>query len=237
MKEYKCRLSNLTLVTFDKIEGVVDELRMKCISSIVLDIVGVISGLFVVIFLSILIPTILYRHRWRIRYLFFAAKRVFRSSKPNSSIHRPFSFDVFLSYADEDRVFVHSVILKGLESDENSLSVCCHLRDFTAGRPIAENIADAIFLSRYTVCVLSEHYLNSYWCMYEYNLARMETELTRGDEDAMILVIMDGFKCHLEKSPLTLLAHIKAKSYLEVPPINEECVQTFVLRLKQAIRI
>lgn len=41
-----------------------------------------------------------------------------------------------------------------------------------AGRPIMENITDAIYSSRKTICVISHSYLQSEWCSREIQMAR-----------------------------------------------------------------
>ena len=40
------------------------------------------------------------------------------------------------------------------------------------GKPIIENISDAIYGSRKTICVISHHYLESEWCSREIQMAR-----------------------------------------------------------------
>ena len=40
------------------------------------------------------------------------------------------------------------------------------------GKPIIENITDAIYSSRKTICVISRHYLQSEWCSREIQIAR-----------------------------------------------------------------
>lgn len=42
----------------------------------------------------------------------------------------------------------------------------------TAGKPIMENITDAIYNSRKTICVISRSYLQSEWCSREIQVAR-----------------------------------------------------------------
>lgn len=40
------------------------------------------------------------------------------------------------------------------------------------GQPIVENITEAIYSSRKTVCVISQHYLQTEWCSKEIQMAR-----------------------------------------------------------------
>lgn len=44
----------------------------------------------------------------------------------------------------------------------------------STGRPIIENITEAIYSSRKTICVISKYYLESEWCSREIQMARWE---------------------------------------------------------------
>ncbi|KAK3087628.1 hypothetical protein FSP39_008617 [Pinctada imbricata] len=226
LTQYTCSSPNLTTLHFENLDKIVDHFERICSSEEPIIVLGTI---FIITFFFIIIFGIGHRYRWKIRFFYYSTKRVFRTLDTVSERH--FEYDVFLSYADEDRHFVHNIILHELENDERGFKVCCHFRDFTAGRPIADNIAEAIHISRYTLCVISAHYLNSYWCMYEHNLAMMEMELARGGKDTVILLLTSTFRA--DEAPLSFLRFIQKNSYLEVPPENEdESKLLFVERLK-----
>jgi hypothetical protein len=61
--------------------------------------------------------------------------------------------------------------------------LCIHERDFIPGNDIASNITSAVHNSRKTVVVMSQNYRQSYWCMFEYNMARMESIYARNKEN------------------------------------------------------
>lgn len=51
------------------------------------------------------------------------------------------------------------------------LTLCASLYS-SAGKPILDNITDAIYQSRKTLCVISRRYLESEWCSREIQVAR-----------------------------------------------------------------
>jgi len=44
--------------------------------------------------------------------------------------------------------------------------------ELSTGKPIIENITDAIYGSRKTICVITRRYLQSEWCSREIQMAR-----------------------------------------------------------------
>ena len=98
------------------------------------------------------------------------------------SLGKGFTYDVFISAHDETRDLVYKNILLPLEQDSNPpYKVCWHLRDFTAGVPIAEQIADAVKQSRKIIFVFSGRFSESKFCQLELDQAihRLITSRTR----------------------------------------------------------
>jgi hypothetical protein len=76
--------------------------------------------------------------------------------------------DVFLSGADED-----TDDIKKLRSQLTQLGyrVLFHKDDFTPGIPIINNIDDAITHSKRTVCYVTPSFVQSDWCLWEFDNA------------------------------------------------------------------
>ena len=129
-----------------------------------------------------------------------------------------FCFDAFISYADEDRDNVIDLV-KSLEK-HNDLSLCIHNRDFIPGTGIADNITNAIHCSRRTVCFISKHFLDSYWCMFELNMARMEAIYSRSGQNVLFLVALK--KGIMKQLPLQLMDLVDSHSYLDFPEEESE---------------
>ncbi|CAC5392383.1 Toll-like receptor 4 [Mytilus coruscus] len=126
-------------------------------------------------------------------------------------------YDAFVSYADEDRSFVHTQLLQTLEK-ENGIRLCLHKRNFLPGNDIATNITSAIHNSRKTIVIMTYHYLKSYWCMFEFNMARMECIYERNNENVLFLVVFEHI--FARDFPLHILEVVQSQSYIEFP--NDE---------------
>ena len=79
-----------------------------------------------------------------------------------------FEYDVFLSFAEEDKKDVEDGLRHPLE--KKGYHVCWHHTDFLAGRQITDNIEGNITASRKTVVVLSSDFYNSPHCRYTWRL-------------------------------------------------------------------
>ena len=77
-------------------------------------------------------------------------------------------FDVFLSCANDDRGFGRPLLAY---MEEQGYKVCYHERDFLPGTPIFENIENAITRSKRVVCLVSNHFIKSGYCMAEFSIS------------------------------------------------------------------
>lgn len=229
---YKCHLDNGTKISFTDLGTFVPELELQCSSKMGLIIV-VTTSVFVSIF--IVVFGIVYRYRWKIRYMYYIAKNRYGGyiKVPRDDEDDEYEFDAFISYADEDRKFVHGDLRQNLELCEDRCSLCIHGRDFTPGISIAANITKAINSSRKTIILLSRSFLSSEWCMYEFNMARMESIYNRQGRNVMFIIFYENVPaCEL---PMTLLEIIETKSYIEYPNDPEGNV-VFWDKIKETIK-
>ena len=74
-------------------------------------------------------------------------------------------YDVFISYSNEDKDLVEEKLVPALEDQNSDLTYRClvHVRDFIPGRPIMDQIVNAVDSSKCTLIVLSKNYLQSDW--------------------------------------------------------------------------
>jgi protein toll len=77
-------------------------------------------------------------------------------------------FDVFISFAHDDSKAARE-ILNLLE--QHAYKVCFHQRDFVPGNSIHENINNAVHRSKRTLCLLSNNFIDSSYCMDEFVIA------------------------------------------------------------------
>ena len=84
-------------------------------------------------------------------------------------------FDAFVcySYKSMDKNFAENIIRTNLERN-HSFRLCIHRRDFLAGWDIKWNIMNAIKNSNSAIFIMSQNFLNSLWCLEEFEDCYME---------------------------------------------------------------
>ncbi|XP_046352419.2 toll-like receptor 4 isoform X2 [Haliotis rufescens] len=214
LSEYICFYDNGKRVTLDNLEKTVADLNVSCQSFPYHFGFFVGMSLVVLVTLSFLICSLLYRFRWKLKYLYYAARHRYRTTHPSN---HTFVFDAFVSFAEEDRDFVVNELLVKLE-DESDMKLNFHQRDFTPGRPIAHNIIEAVKTSKRTLVILSREFLKSHWCVHELQMAHMESVST--GRDVLLIVMMEHIPTN--KIPVEILYHIQSDSYLEYPLEGEK---------------
>ncbi|KAK3089461.1 hypothetical protein FSP39_003799 [Pinctada imbricata] len=155
-------------------------------------------------------------HRWKIRYFFYISRnkyKMFKRYTGDAHLSR-FRYDAFVSYSDENKEFVLDEMIRELE-EVSQLRLCLSGRDFRPGVSIAENITRSINKSKKTIVIMSVDYLLSYWCMYELNMARMESLYSRSDQDVLMMIVLE--KVAFQNAPHVVLELINNNSFLEYP--------------------
>ena len=188
----------------------------------------------ITLFLSLIIGGLVYKNRWKLRYLLYMNKRRFFGYRaaPNYEPIENYRYDAFISYAEENIRFILDGIIPKLER-ENGLDLCIHQRDFIAGNAVTDNIINAIQSSKKTVIVLSRDFLKSRWCLYEFHMARMESIYSRDGNSTLIVVMLENMPPN-KLMPLEMIDWIKQESYIEYTD-DEEGNILFWENLKQAI--
>nr|QNQ79670.1 toll-like receptor [Anadara sativa] len=210
-ESYTCRFQNGTIFRFESLKDIVVIIERDCSSK-----VGLIAGLSAAIFVAITVITggIVYRYRWKLRYLYYMTKSSYWGYSQSRQQDGEFEFDAFVSYADSDRKFVTDDMLNNLEQD-GGCRLCIHHRDFIPGLDIADNITSSIHKSNKTILILSPDFLKSYWCMFEFNMARMESIYSRDGRNVLFLVFYKNVSA--KDLPLMMLDLIESQSYIEYP--------------------
>ncbi|OWF43502.1 Toll-like receptor 2 [Mizuhopecten yessoensis] len=116
----------------------------------------------IVLSVSVVVGGLGYRYRWTLRYVYYMTKNKFvlNDHVRNCQDILVYTYDAFLSHAEEDSDFVTGDLLRNME-EINQLNICLHKRDFIPGRDIAGNVTNAIHNSRRTVVILSPDFLRS----------------------------------------------------------------------------
>ena len=227
---YICTFPNSERRNFSDMANIIARLEKQCASYIGL-IVGCATAATIV--LVTISAAVIYKHRWKIRYFYYIAKRSYRGNKhhTNDNYRKLFCYDAFISYSSDDRPFAFIELQNKIEG-HSDLKLCFHERDFLPGFNIAENIANAIHDSRKVVCIVSNNFLASDWCMYEFNMALMERIHARDGRNVLFLVLLKEFDTR--KAPLPMLQFIRSNSYVEFPG-DKSCQSMFWTKMIEAI--
>ncbi|KAL3851919.1 hypothetical protein ACJMK2_015614 [Sinanodonta woodiana] len=235
-----CMLANGTKTSFlnrNDMIRYIDNLDKECMSKL-----GLILGATIGISLAVIIVVvgIVYRYRWKLRYLYYMTMNKSKGYHPigDPDTDNDFVYDAFISFADEDREFVRDVMLKKLEH-ERGMRLCVSFRDFIPGREIASNIIEAIHNSRKTVMLLTENFLLSKWCVYEFQMAFQES--IHSGRDAFIVILYEDIPTEQIYRVMDMKVVFQSNSYIEYPRVsrsdgNEQALDMFWDRCTKSIK-
>nr|XP_034301918.1 toll-like receptor 4 [Crassostrea gigas]XP_034301919.1 toll-like receptor 4 [Crassostrea gigas] len=223
-----CIYRNGSTLSFQNLPDILNILQRDCSSY---SVIIILASSFICFVTSFIIYRIMYRYRWKILYIYYLVKRIIlpKGKKVEQTIF--YESDVFISYAEPQRKFSVNMARK---LENKGLKVRIHDRDFLPGIDIAENITNAIHNSKRTVIVMTSHFLKSHWCMFELNMACMESIYSRGGEKFLLLILLE--KSAVKDMPRSLLDIIESKSYLEYPDDDSfQSPDAFWANLEEAI--
>ncbi|CAL8295054.1 unnamed protein product [Lota lota] len=147
--------------------------------------------------------------QWHLVYAYYLMLAFLYNS--NHKDKRAHQYDAFVSYNTNDEGWVLGELLPKLE-DEQGWRLCLHHRDFQPGKPIMENITDAIYGSRKTICVVSRDYLESEWCSREIQVASFR--LFDEQKDVLILVFLEDIPMQQLSPYYRMRRLLKRQTYL-----------------------
>ncbi|XP_005752700.1 toll-like receptor 13 isoform X1 [Pundamilia nyererei] len=100
-------------------------------------------------------------------------------------------------------------------------------------KPIVENITEAIYCSRKTICVISQHYLQSEWCSKEIQMASFR--LFNEHKDVMIMVFLEDIPAKQLSPYFQIRSLVKKRSYLSWPQAVHH-TGVFWQKIQQALK-
>ena len=164
----------------------------------------------VVSFLIILtIVSVMYQHRWHIRLML--AFRGHGEIMRRRLVEENFTYDVFVSSAEEDEAWVLEELLPTLEG-RLGLRVCFHKRDFVPGKNILNNIVDSVKGSKKFLMVFSKDFAASRWCQFELDLCLGHVF---DNDDDLIVTCLDDVASRDVTSTMT--AVLRTTTYIQWP--------------------
>ncbi|XP_028419851.1 toll-like receptor 13 [Perca flavescens] len=169
--------------------------------------------------------------RWHLAYAYYLFL-AFIYDKRKGRKASPLHYDAFVSYNVYDEAWVYEEMLPVLEG-EQGWRLCLHHRDFEPGKPIVENITDAIYGSRKTICVISRHYLQSEWCSREIQMASYR--LFNEQDDVLILLFMEDIPARELSLYYRMRSLVKRRTYLSWPQAGQH-TGVFWENVRRALR-
>ncbi|XP_061569559.1 toll-like receptor 22 [Cololabis saira] len=169
--------------------------------------------------------------RWQLVYAYYLFVAWLFDTKHRNK-QAPNRYDAFISYNNQDEQWVIDELLPKLEG-EQGWKLCLHHRDFEPGRSILDNITDAIYGSRKTICVISDRYLESEWCSREIQAASFR--LFDEQKDVLILVFLEEIPSYRLAPYHRMRKILKKKTYLSWPKTREH-PEVFWEKLRQALK-
>ncbi|KAA8580553.1 hypothetical protein FQN60_013511 [Etheostoma spectabile] len=159
--------------------------------------------------------------RWQLAYAYYLfLALLFKTKHKNKQAHD--QYDAFISYNTHDEPWVIREMLPKLEG-EQGWRLC---------KPIIDNITDAIYGSRKTICVISRRYLESEWCSREIQVASFR--LFDEQKDVLILVFLEEIPTNQLSPYYRMRKLLKTRTYLSWPRA-EEHPELFWEKLRQAL--
>ncbi|NP_001315534.1 toll-like receptor 4a, like [Danio rerio] len=181
---------------------------------------------FCVVFIVVL-SILVYRFQFYLRYCWILL-RGYRSPGQQEC-----SYDAFVIFSSYDEAWVMNELMENLENGVPPIQLCLHMRDFQAGKSIASNIIDeGIMGSRKIIVVVSQHFIDSAWCRFEFELAQSRFVVERNAN--IIIIILEDVAERKTKKVLGLHKHLKKNTYLKWSrdPLSN---MRFWIRLRKAI--
>ena len=172
-------------------------------------VIATLSGFLFIIVVTLVI--FVFRQEMRVWFHSRFGIRLFYRANDCDKAERDKLFDAFISYSSKDEAFVSEELAPLLEHGDPSYKLCLHYRDFPVGAYIADTIVQAVESSRRTIMVLSENFIKSEWCRFEFKSAHHQV---LRDRRRRLIVILLGEVPHKDLDP-DIRLYLKTNTYLQ----------------------
>ncbi|NWY39536.1 TLR5 protein, partial [Sylvia atricapilla] len=145
-----------------------------------------------VIILVLLVAVIIFTRCRGICFVWYKTitKRLI-DNQPQVADKSEYKYDAYLCYSKNDFEWVQNSLLKHLDSQyfgKNRFTLCFEERDFLPGEEHINNIRDAIWNSRKTICIVTRQFLKDGWCVEAFNFA--QSRYFCDLKDVLIMVVV-----------------------------------------------
>ncbi|NWH89684.1 TLR5 protein, partial [Aegithalos caudatus] len=139
-------------------------------------------------------------------------------NQPRVADKSEYKYDAYLCYSKNDFEWVQNSLLKHLDSqyfDKNRFTLCFEDRDFLPGEEHINNIRDAIWNSRKTICVVTRQFLKDGWCVEAFNFA--QSRYFSDLKDVLIMVVVGSLSQYQLKKHKPIRNFLQRSQYLRWP--------------------
>ncbi|NXN84421.1 TLR5 protein, partial [Bombycilla garrulus] len=139
-------------------------------------------------------------------------------NQPRVADESEYKYDAYLCYSKNDFEWVQNSLLKHLDSqylDKNRFTLCFEERDFVPGEEHINNIRDAIWNSRKTICVVTRQFLKDGWCVEAFNFA--QSRYFCDLKDVLIMVVVGSLSQYQLKKHKPIRNFLQRSQYLRWP--------------------
>ena len=144
------------------------------------------SSVFVLLLLTVIV---IFIYRREMSVWFYSRYGVRLEGRAKHRREEEKLFDAFVSYSKKDEAFVAQILAPELEYGNPPIRLCLHYRDLpVASGYLSDAIVEAMEASRRTILVISENFLKSEWCRYEFKSAHHE--VLRTNRHKLILIFI-----------------------------------------------
>ncbi|GAB6032504.1 TIR [Chamberlinius hualienensis] len=175
-----------------------------------LPILVVTLSIFAFIVLIMLVVFV-FRHEMRVKLYSRYGVRLCHKGGHRSASDDGKLFDAFVSYSSKDENFVMQVLAPELEGGDPPYMLCLHYRDFPVGAYVSDTIVEAIESSSRTILILSDNFIKSEWCRFEFKSAHHQV---LKDRKKRLVVILLGEVAQRDLDP-DIRLYLKTNTYLQ----------------------
>ncbi|XP_056344508.1 toll-like receptor 5 [Oenanthe melanoleuca] len=139
-------------------------------------------------------------------------------NQPQVADKSEYKYDAYLCYSKNDFEWVQNSLLKHLDSqyfDKNRFTLCFEERDFLPGEEHINNIRDAIWNSRKTICIVTRQFLKDGWCVEAFNFA--QSRYFCDLKDVLIMVVVGSLSQYQLKKHKPIRNFLQRSQYLRWP--------------------
>ncbi|XP_077196435.1 toll-like receptor 5 [Paroedura picta] len=144
-------------------------------------------------------------------------------------------YDAYLCYCTTDFEWVQKSLIQHLDiqySDKNRFTLCFEHRDFLPGEDHIDNIRDAIWNSRKTICVVTKQFLKDGWCVEAFNFA--QSRYFCDLKDVLIMVVAGSLSQYQLLRYQPIRVYMQRGHYLRWPADDQD-VEWFLNSLTHQI--